>query len=209
MLNIAVFASGAGTNFRAIQRAIHDGSIRNAKLALVISNNSDAGVLAAAHERGIPGFHISRKHYSTDEEFNHALLRTLKEHEVNFIVLAGYMKKIDSSLIQRFKNKIVNIHPALLPQFGGKGMYGMRVHEAVIAQHVPYTGVTVHLVDEEYDNGPVVLQRELAVAPDDTPETLAEKVQRIEHELYPEAIRLFAEGQIRIDGKHVTILTAQ
>ena len=208
MLNIAVFASGKGSNFRAIQSAILSGSIPKAKIDLVISNNSDAGALAAAHEYGIPAMHLSRKQYSSDDEFNAAMMRALEEHGVNFIVLAGYMKKIDSSIIQRFRNRILNIHPALLPAFGGSGMYGMRVHEAVIAQKAYITGATVHLVDEEYDHGAIVLQRTIAVMPDDTPETLAAKVQSIEHELYPEAIRLFAEGQISIDGQHVTVLSA-
>lgn len=208
MLNIAVFASGKGSNFRAIQSAILSGSIHKAKIDLVISNNSDAGALAAAREYGIPAVHLSRKQFSSDDEFNVAIMRTLEEHGVNFIVLAGYMKKIDPSIIQRFRNRILNIHPALLPAFGGSGMYGMRVHEAVIAQNAYITGATVHLVDEEYDHGAIVLQRTIAVMPDDTPETLAAKVQSIEHELYPEAIRLFAEGQISIDGQHVTVLSA-
>jgi phosphoribosylglycinamide formyltransferase-1 len=115
------------------------------------------------------------------------------------------MKKVDPCIIRRFRNRIVNIHPALLPAFGGSGMYGMHVHEAVIAQKAPTSGATVHIVDEEYDRGPIVLQKSIPVAGDETPETLAAKVQRIEHELYPEAIRLFAEGKIYIDGRHVTI----
>jgi len=206
MLNIAVFASGKGSNFRAIQTAILNGSIRKAKIVLVISNNSDAGALVAAREFDVSAVHLSRKQFATDDEFNAALIRTLETHGVNFIVLAGYMKKIDSSLIQRFKNRMLNIHPALLPAFGGSGMYGMHVHEAVIAQKAYITGATVHLVDEEYDHGAIVLQRTIAVMPDDTPQTLAAKVQRIEHDLYPEAIRLFADGQIKIDGQHVTVL---
>lgn len=206
MLNIAVFASGKGSNFRAIQHAILSGAIQNAKIVLVISNNSNAGALEIAREYGIPALHLSRKQHSTDTEFNDALLRTLEEHAVNFIVLAGYMKRIDPSLIRTYRNRIINIHPALLPAFGGSGMYGMHVHESVLAQKVPETGATVHIVDEEYDHGAIVLQRKVPVAPDDTPETLAAKVQQIEHELYPEAIRLFAEDQIKIDSQHVTIL---
>jgi len=206
MLNIAVFASGKGSNFRAIQNAILNGSICNAKIVLVISNNSDAGVFDIAREHGIPAVRLSRKQYTTDDEFNNGVLQTLQQYETNFIVLAGYMKKVDSSIIRRYSNRILNIHPALLPAFGGSGMYGMHVHEAVISQKVPVTGATVHIVDEEYDHGAIVLQRKVAVAPEDTPETLAVKVRHVEHELYPEAIRLFAEGQVKIDGRHVTVL---
>lgn len=206
MLNITVFASGRGSNFRAIQEAILDGTIRHARIVLVVSNNSDAGALDAARNYRIPAVHLSRMQFATEEEFNGAVLRTLEQHGTNFIVLAGYMKKIDSIIIQRYRNRMLNIHPALLPAFGGPGMYGMRVHEAVIAQKATVSGATVHIVDEEYDHGTIVLQRNVAVLPDDTPETLASKVQNIEHELYPEAVRLFAEGQIVIDGQHARVL---
>ena len=209
MLNIAVFASGKGSNFRAIQNAILSGTIRNARVVLVISNNSDAGALEIAHQHRIPTMHISRKQFTTDDDFNNAVLQKLEQHGVNFIVLAGYMKKIDASMIRRYKNMIINIHPALLPAFGGSGMYGMHVHEAVIAQKMAVTGATVHIVDEEYDHGAIVLQRKIAVDSNDTAETLAEKVHQIEHELYPEAIRMFAEGQVKIDGQHVTVLNTQ
>ena len=205
-LNIAVLASGKGSNFLAILSAIRNGSIRNAVVTVVISNNSDAGALAIAREQGIPALHISRKQFAADVVFNEAVLSTLEEYRVNFIVLAGYMKKIDPSIIRQFKDRIVNIHPALLPAFGGSGMYGMHVHEAVIAQKASISGATVHIVDEEYDHGPIVLQKTLPVAPGDTPDTLAEKVRKIEHELYPEAIRLIAEGKIKINDRHVTII---
>jgi len=204
-LNIAALASGKGSNLLAILDAIRKGSIRNAALAVVISNNSDAGALEIAREHGIPAVHLSRKEFASDETFNAAVLNVLETYHVNFIALAGYMKKIDPCVIQRFRNRIVNIHPALLPAFGGSGMYGMHVHEAVIAQKAGTSGATVHIVDEEYDRGPIVLQKTIPVAADDTPETLAAKVQEVEHELYPEAIRLFAEGKINIDGRHVTI----
>ena len=204
-LNIAALASGKGSNVRAILEAIRDGSIRNAAIVAVISNNSDAGALEIARVHGIPAVHLSRKQFDSDEAFNTALLETLRTYHVNFIVLAGYMKKIDPVIIQRFRNRIVNIHPALLPAFGGNGMYGMHVHEAVIAQKAPLSGATVHIVDEEYDRGPIVLQQAIPVASDDTPETLAAKVQQLEHELYPEAIGLFAQGKISIDGRHITI----
>ena len=205
-LNIAVFASGKGSNFGAILDAIKAGKIHNAEIAVVISNNPDAGALAIAREHNIPAIYMSRKQFETDEAFTTALLKTLNEHNVNFIVLAGYMKKLDSSLIKAFRNRIVNIHPALLPAFGGSGMYGMHVHEAVIASKEKVSGATVHIVDEEYDQGPIVLQRTVAVDPNDTPESLATKVLEIEHRLYLEAICLFAEGRVKINGQKVIIL---
>lgn len=204
-LNIAVFASGKGSNFKAILEAINAGRIGSAKIVLVISNNSDAGALVTGRENHIPALHVSRKQFSTDDDFNAKLMSLLGGYHVNFIVLAGYMKKIDSKIVQAYKNRIVNIHPALLPKFGGSGMYGIHVHEAVIASKEKLSGASVHIVDEEYDHGPVVLQKTVAVESTDTPESLAAKVLQLEHEIYPEAIRLFAEGRIKIIGKQVTI----
>lgn len=208
LLNIAVFASGKGSNFQAILDAIKAGKIPNARIALVISNNSTAGALEIARNNRIPALHVSRQQFGSDETFNKALLKKLTDAKVNFVVLAGYMKMLDSSIIGHFKNRIVNIHPALLPKFGGKGMYGIHVHEAVIANKERMSGATVHLVDEEYDCGPIVLQRTVEVAPNDTPESLAAKVLEIEHQLYPEAVRLFAEGQVKVNGQNVMIASA-
>lgn len=202
--NIAVFASGKGSNFKAIVDAIKRGSIRNAQIVAVISNNADAGALAIGREYGIPALHISRTQFASNETFNMAILETLTTRQTILIVLAGYMKKIDPIIIENFKDRIINIHPALLPSFGGKGMYGMRVHEAVIASKATVSGVTVHVVDEEYDHGRIVLQKTVAVDPHDTPETLAAKVLKLEHEIYPQAIQLIAEGQIALDAEQVT-----
>ncbi len=205
-LNISVFASGKGSNFKAILEAIETGKINNAKIVLVISNNSDAGVLAIAREHNIPAFHVSRKQFSNNEEFNNRLITLLNHYKSNFIVLAGYMKKIDQIIIRMFKNRILNIHPALLPKFGGTGMYGFKVHQAVIASKEKTSGATVHIVDEEYDHGPIVLQKNVDVDTNDTPETLAAKVRQLEHEIYPEVIKLFAEGRVQVKNSHVTIL---
>ena len=204
-LNIAVFASGRGSNLRAILDAIKAGKIRNTQIVAVISNNSDAGALGIARENKIPAVHLSRKYFEPDETFNDAVLQKLQEHKVNFIVLAGYMKKIDRSLIRAYKNRMLNIHPALLPEFGGKGMYGMHVHEAVIACGAKISGATIHVVDEEYDHGPIVIQRTVRIAPNETPETLAAKVSTVEHEIYPEAIRYFAKGRVKFNGQKITI----
>jgi len=206
-LKIAVFTSGKGSNFKAILDAINSGSIRNAQIVLVISNNSGAGALVTAGEHNIPAFHISRKQFASDDAFNAAILADLKEHGANFIVLAGYMKLIAPCIIREFKSRILNIHPALLPAFGGTGMYGMHVHHAVIASGESFSGATVHIVDEHYDHGPIVLQKKVPVEKDDTPETLAAKVLKVEHEIYPAAVRLFADGKVKIEGRLITILT--
>lgn len=207
-LKIAVFASGRGSNFVAVQNAIEAEKIPNAKIVLVISNNSDANVLATAREKNIPALHLSRKQFPSDKECNEMLLKTLREHGVNFILLAGYMKMLDEVIVREYNNRIINIHPALLPRHGGKGMYGMHVHEAVISAKEQFSGATVHIVNEEYDRGPVVLQKKVAVSETDTAQTLAEKVLAVEHEIYPEAVRLFAEGRVRVDGADVTIAKA-
>lgn len=208
-LNIAVLASGRGSNFQAILEAIEEGKIRNASIVVVISNNSDAGALEIARANNIPALHLSRKHFSSEEEFNKKLLNVLDQYTVNLIALAGYMKKLDPCVIQKYKNRIINIHPALLPAFGGKGMYGMHVHEAVLNYGAKVSGATVHIVDEGYDQGPIVLQQAIEVAEDETPESLAAKILTVEHQLYPEAVRLFAENQITVEGRKVHIQNHQ
>ena len=204
-LNIAVFASGRGSNFRAILDAIRSGTIPGAAVVLAVSNNPSSGALAIARENNIPALHISEKQFPAEEHFTKALLDALAAHEVNFVALAGYMKMLPGPLVRRFRNRIVNIHPALLPAHGGKGMYGMHVHEAVIASGEKRSGATVHIVDEDYDRGPIVLQREVSVDAGDTPERLAARILPVEHEIYPEAIRLFAEGRVTVNGRTVTI----
>lgn len=196
ILNIAVFGSGRGSNFQAILSAMKRGEIPGAHIRVAVSNNSSAGILGLARTNGIPGLHISRKQFASEEEFVDRLLSALDAYDVNFIVLAGFMKKIPARVIQQFRNCIINIHPALLPEFGGEGMYGTRVHEAVIASGEKFSGATVHLVDEEYDHGRVLLQKRVNVEPRDTSETLAAKVLEIEYEIFPKAIRMFAEGRI-------------
>ena len=195
-LNIAVFGSGRGSNFQAILSAIKRGEIPGAHIGVVVSNNSSAGILDLARTNGIPALHISRNQFTTEEEFVDRLLSVLDAHDVNFIVLAGYMKKIPARVIQRFRDSIINIHPALLPEFGGEGMYGSRVHEAVIASGEKFSGATVHIVDEEYDRGRIVLQKRVNVEPGETPATLAANVLKIEHVIFPKAIRMFAEERI-------------
>jgi phosphoribosylglycinamide formyltransferase-1 len=205
MLKIAVFGSGRGSNFQAILVAIQEGKIPNARVCIVVSNNVDAGILEIARSNGVPGIHLSRKQFDSDNAFEDQLLKCLHEQGTNFIVLAGYMKKLPRRAIETYRQKIVNIHPALLPKYGGKGMYGSYVHEAVIAAHEKYSGATVHMVDEEYDRGAIVLQEKVTVSPGETPESLAAKVLTIEHKLYPDALRLFAEGKVSIQGAEIAV----
>ena len=172
------------------------GQVPGAAIRVVISNNSTAGILAIARANNIPVEHISEKKFSNEDAFVEQLLATLHRHEVNFIVLAGYMKRVPRRIISEFKNNIINVHPALLPKFGGQGMYGVHVHDAVIAANEKYSGATVHVVDEEYDRGAIVLQKKVAVERNDTAETLAAKILKIEHEIVPEAVKMFAEGRV-------------
>lgn len=203
-MNIAVFASGGGSNLRAILNAILQDKL-SGRICLVVSNNSRAGALEIARSNRIPAYHRSLLQYPSEDTFAADLLKLLEEHDVELIALAGYMKKIPQVIIKRYHHRILNIHPALLPSFGGTGMYGLNVHKAVIASGSRLSGATVHFVDEEYDHGPIVLQKEVTVAMDDTPESLAAKVLEIEHEIYPQAIKAMVEGRLRIDGKRVII----
>jgi phosphoribosylglycinamide formyltransferase-1 len=161
----------------------------------VVSNNSGSGILAYARASGFPALHISEKQYASRDAFARALMDSLETHGATFIVLAGYLKRLPGEVVARYRGRIINIHPALLPKFGGQGMYGMHVHRAVLDAHEPVSGATVHLVDEEYDRGPVILQRTVPVMPDDTPETLAARVLTVEHLILPEAIRMFLDGR--------------
>jgi phosphoribosylglycinamide formyltransferase-1 len=203
-LKVAVLASGRGSNLAALIAAIKDGKLA-AEVVLVMSNKSDAGALDIARGEGISALHLSAEMYSSAHEFDRALLAHLQKHGVELIALAGYLKKIGSPLIRAYKNRIVNIHPALLPSFGGKGMYGIKVHQAVLDYGCKVTGVTVHLVDDEYDTGPPILQRCVPVQSGDTPQTLAARVLELEHKIFAEALQLFAEDRIEIKGRKVQI----
>lgn len=204
VLKIAVLASGRGSNLKALLNASDTGRL-SAEIVLVGSNKADAGALEIARKRGIPTCHLSSQQFESSEEMDQALLETLREHQAEVVALAGYLKKIGSAIIREYKNKILNIHPALLPAFGGKGMYGAKVHQAVLDYGCKVTGVTVHLVDEEYDSGPPILQRCVPVQQDDTVETLAARVLQQEHVIYAEALQLFAECRVEVHGRQVLI----
>ncbi len=203
-MKLAAFASGGGTNFQTILDEIESGSL-DAEVNICISDRDDAGALDRAQSHGVPTAVVPPQSFSSAATFSDELLAHLEKHDVNFVTLAGYLRKIPAPVVQAYEHRIVNIHPALLPAFGGKGMYGMNVHRAVVEYGVRWTGVTVHLVDKEYDHGPVVLQQPVPVLPEDTPETVADRVLEVEHQLYPEALRLFAQDRISIDGRRVRI----
>lgn len=188
-MNICIFASGSGTNFKAILEARKLGIITS-EIKLLVTNNSDCGAVSIAKENNIPVFHISRKVYpdANDEEYANLFLEKFTEHKIEFIALAGYMKMLDVRIVRKFPNRIVNIHPALLPKFGGKGMYGMNVHRAVIEAGEKESGVTIHYVNEKYDEGEIILQERVPVSSDDTAETLQKKVLKLEHRCYAQVI---------------------
>jgi phosphoribosylglycinamide formyltransferase 1 len=203
-MNIGVFASGRGSNFQAILSAIELGNLP-ARVTVLVSNKGDAGAFEIAHSRSIPAVHLSQKQFTDEALYGTAMLALLKSHNVEFIALAGYLKKIPVVVVREYRHRILNIHPALLPSFGGQGMYGHHVHEAVLASGAKISGATVHLVDEEYDRGPIVLQKTVAVEEHDTPDTLAAKVLKIEHEIYPLALKAFAEDRVTTHGRSVWI----
>ncbi len=203
-MNLAVFASGRGSNFLAILTAI-DSGLLPARVTLLLSNKSDVGAIEAARGRGIPTLHLSQTMFDSEDAFADRMIAELAAHRADLIALAGYLKRIPRRVVAMYCNRIVNIHPALLPAFGGPGMFGHHVHEAVLASGVSTSGATVHLVDEEYDRGPILLQKTVPVLPDDTAETLAARVLTVEHEIFPLALKAFAEGRVRVEGRTARI----
>jgi len=203
MIKIAVLVSGRGTNLQAIIDACENRYIPG-KVVCVISNIENAYALERAKRHNIPNFVISHKNYKNREDFEKELIKKLEEYQPDLICLAGFMRILSPYFVNYYKYKIMNIHPALLPAF--KGLYGEKVHQAVIESGAKFSGCTVHFVTEEVDSGPIIIQRIVPVEDDDTPETLAERVLKEEHIAYPMAIRLFAEGRLKIEGKRVKIL---
>lgn len=189
---LAFLCSHRGSTFNVIAEACRAGRLQ-AEPVLVLSNNRDAQCLELAREARVPAVHRSGKTHPDPAELDAEICAALESHKVDLVILAGYMKKIGPRTLGTFRGRILNSHPALLPRFGGPGMYGIRVHEAVLEAGSKVTGATIHLVDEEYDTGPVVAQREIPVLPDDTPDSLAARVLTVEHELYVDAIRDLAK----------------
>ncbi len=202
MLKIAVLVSGGGTNLQAIIDAIDAGMITNAAIDIVISNNANAYALERAKQHGIEAMCLSPKSYETREQFNDALTQTIVGRSIDLVVLAGYLVIIPPQLIAAYKNRIINIHPSLIPSFCGTGFYGLRVHEEALKRGVKVTGATCHFVDEGTDTGPIILQKAVEIAPDDTPKTLQQRVmEQAEWIIMPRAIDLIANGKIQVvDG---------
>lgn len=205
MLNIAVLVSGGGTNLQALIDAQANSQISGGKIALVISSKLDAYALERAKRADIPTQVLLRKQYDTQQSYDKALLALLQEYQIDLIVLAGFMTIISENVIRHYENKIINVHPALIPSFCGAGYYGLRVHEAALKKGVKLTGATVHFVNEICDGGPIILQKAVEVLPDDTPEILQRRVmEQAEWKLLPKAVALFCQGKISVeDGKTI------
>lgn len=203
MLKIAVCVSGGGTNLQAILDAIDNGTITNAEVKVVISNNKNAYALERAKNHGIENLCISPKDYPSREAFNETFLEKLDSYEVDLVVLAGFLVVIPPKMIETYRNRIINIHPSLIPSFCGTGYYGLKVHEGVLSRGVKVTGATVHFVDEGTDTGPIILQKAVEVEQDDTPEILQRRVmEQAEWIIMPKAINLIANGRVSVvDGR--------
>lgn len=206
MLRVAVMVSGGGTNLQAIIDAVESGRITNTELVAVVGNNKGAYALERAKKAGIKGVVVSPKDYDTREEFNKALIETVDSLKVDLIVLAGYLVVIPPEMIDKYENRIINIHPSLIPSFCGTGFYGLKVHEAALARGVKVVGATVHFVDKGTDTGPIILQKAVAVEEGDTPKILQQRVmEQAEWILLPQAIDLIANDKVVVvDGRVVT-----
>ena len=207
MLKVVVMVSGGGTNLQAVIDSVKNQTITNTEIVGVISNNKNAYALKRAEENGIPSECISPKNYETREIFNEKLLQAVKAYEPDLIVLAGFLVVIPPAMIGEYKNRMINIHPSLIPSFCGTGYYGLKVHEAALARGVKVVGATVHFVDEGTDTGPIILQKAVEVLQGDTPETLQKRVmEQAEWKILPRAIDLIANGKVTVEGNKTVIL---
>jgi phosphoribosylglycinamide formyltransferase-1 len=199
MLKLGFLASHGGSSMRAILAAIQSGRLA-AEARLVISNNAEAPALAHARDAGVPSLHLSQTKLGAGADVDRAIADALTQHGVDLVVLSGYLRKLGPAVLGRYRGRILNIHPGLLPRYGGQGMYGRHVHEAVIAAGEKRSGITIHVVDEHYDHGPVVAQREVPLEAGDTPERLAQRIQAQEPEFFVETLRRVTEGTLRLPG---------
>ena len=206
-MKIAVLVSGGGTNLQAIIDSLSAGKITNTTLELVVSNKPGAYALERAAKNGIPSECVIPKNYSTREEYGEAMISLLEKHEIELVVLAGFLVVIPPEMIAQYRNRIINIHPSLIPSFCGTGFYGLKVHEGALSRGVKVTGATVHFVDEGTDTGPIILQKAVAVEEDDTPEILQRRVmEQAEWKIMPQAIDLIANGRVKVEDGKVKIL---
>ncbi len=197
-LRVAVLLSGSGTSLENLFEHIEQRALP-ARVVCVIASKESAGGLARAEKRGVPAVAIPRKKFADARAFNDALHAELAKHDVQLVACLGFLSIFEPR--ERYRGRAINVHPALIPAFSGKGMYGRHVHEAVLARGVRVTGASVHFIDDEYDHGPIIAQRAVEVRDDDTAETLAARVQAVERELVPEAVRAIAEGRVRVEGR--------
>ena len=207
MVKTAVLVSGGGTNLQAIIDAHIFGEIKNCELTAVISSNPEAYALERAKNAGIPSYIIDVDIFPNRASFTEAVMKMLMDLDIELVVLAGIMYVLDEPFIRQFKNRVINIHPSLIPAFCGDGCYGLRVHKMALDYGVKVTGATAHFATEVADAGPIILQRAIPIEPDDTPETLQQRVMReVEWKILPEAVSLFCEGRLQVEGRVVKIL---
>lgn len=210
MLKIGVLVSGSGSNLQSIIDKIESGYLRNCSIEIVISSRKDAYALQRAEKHGIPAVFIGKKSFATLEEYDKALVEKLSEYNVDLVVLAGFLSHLGEMMNKVYKNRIINIHPSLIPSFCGKGYYGIIPHQKALEYGVKVTGATVHFVEPEYDSGPIILQKPVYVKDDDTPETLQRRVmEEAEWIILPEAIKLFSENRLVLEGRKVIILSPE
>ena len=208
MLRVVVMVSGGGTNLQAIIDGVKAKEITNTELVGVVSNKKDAYALERAKQNEIPAVCVSPKDYKNREAFYDALLETVDGFTPDLIVLAGFLVVLPKQMIEKYRNRIINVHPSLIPSFCGKGFYGLKVHEAALERGVKYTGATVHFVNEIADDGPIILQKPVAVQPDDTPEILQKRVmQEAEWLILPRAVSLFCDNKLEVKGRTVRVLS--
>ena len=205
---IAVLVSGGGTNLQAILDAQARGDIHNGRVSVVVSSNDKAYALERAKQAGVPGVVRRKKDYASGAEYCRALAQFLQEQDIGLIVLAGFMTVLDEEFCKNFENRIINVHPSLIPSFCGDGFYGLHVHEAALAKGVKVTGATVHFVNAITDGGPIIAQKAVAVEPDDTPEILQKRVMaQAEHILLPRAVSLFCEGKLSVSDSGIVLIS--
>ena len=206
MLKVVVMVSGGGTNLQAVIDGVKNGTITNTEIVGVISNNKNAYALKRAEENGIPNVCVSPKDFATREEFNEKLLEAVDAYSPDLVVLAGFLVVIPPAMIEKYRNRMINIHPSLIPSFCGKGFYGLKVHEAALERGVKVVGATVHFVDEGTDTGPIILQKAVEVQEGDTPEILQRRVmEQAEWIIMPKAIDLIANGKVKVEGRRTVI----
>lgn len=203
-VRIGVLISGGGTNLQALIDNIEKGLI-NGEIVVVISDKKGVYGLERARKHGIRAIEIDKRDYADKNVFMKAIIKELENHDVELVVLAGFLSILSQDFIERYRNRIMNIHPSLIPAFCGKGYYGQRVHKAVLEYGAKISGATVHFVDEGADTGPIILQEAVNVEEDDTPESLAARVLNVEHKLLPQAVKLYCEGKLIIEGRKVRI----